>query len=88
MDEVLIKQLTRQLKILNIWVSIVGLTLLAAIAVCLYLLFKVYTFVESTQNRIGDLQEKTESSLNVQQRLCENRSITNLLENRSELCRQ
>lgn len=86
MDEQLIKQLTRQLKILNIWISIVGVTILAAIIVCIVLLFKVVTFVQNTSDRITNIQDSTKKSLNVREQICASKSISSFLQNRSEIC--
>lgn len=87
MDEVLLRQLTRQLKILNIWISIVGVTILAAITISIYLLVKVITFVQNTSDKITNLQQKTESSLNVKQQVCDSKSLSSLLQDRSTLCK-
>jgi hypothetical protein len=86
MDEVLLRQLVRQLKILNTWITIVGGLILAVIIVCAFLLFKVVTFVQDTSDKVNNLQQKTEDNLNVKKQICESNSIGNLLENRSSLC--
>lgn len=86
MDEALLRQLTRQLKILNIWISIIGTLILAAIVICIFLLFKVVTFVQDTSDRITSIQDNTKNTLNVKNQLCESKTLTNLLEDRSKLC--
>lgn len=86
MDEVLLRQLVRQLKILNIWIAVVGTIILASIIVCIFLLFKVVTFVQNTSDRVTNLQQKTEKSLDVRQQVCDNNSISDLLQDRSEFC--
>jgi hypothetical protein len=62
--------------------------MLASIVVCIVLLFKVFTFVQNTQDRLSDLQQKTESTLNVRDQLCDSDSIRGFLEDRSRLCTQ
>lgn len=86
MDEVVLRQLTRQLKILNFWVTTVGVLLLAAVIVCIVLLIKVVTFVHTTETKINDLQQKTSQSLNVKQQLCTNKSISDFLQTKSNVC--
>lgn len=88
MDEALLRQLTRQLKILNIWISVVGTLILAAVIICIVLIFKVVTFVQNTSDKITNLQQKTESSLNVKQQVCDSKSFSSLLSDRSKLCEQ
>ncbi|HSH17985.1 MAG TPA: hypothetical protein VK978_01240 [Candidatus Saccharimonadales bacterium] len=86
MDDVLLKQLIRQLKILNIWITIVGGLILVSVIVIAILLFKVFTFVADTKNSVTSLQQKTEDSLNVKKQICENDSFGSFLNNKSEIC--
>ncbi|MDB5181546.1 MAG: hypothetical protein JWP13_309 [Candidatus Saccharibacteria bacterium] len=86
MDEILLRQLVRQLRLLNIWISIVGSLILISLIVCIVLIFKVVTFVQDTSDKISNLQQKTENSLNVRNQLCDSKSIASLLEDRSSLC--
>lgn len=88
MDEVVLRQLTRQLKILNFWITTVGILILTAVIICIVLLVKVVSFVHDTENHITSLQQKTEQSLNVKQQLCGNASIKSVLQNKTEPCTQ
>lgn len=88
MDEALLRQLVRQMKILNIWISIVGGLILVTIAICAFLLFKVVTFVQDTRDSVNNLQQKTEDSLNVKQQLCESDSIGSFFQDRGKLCKE
>lgn len=74
MDEQLAKQLTRQLKILNRWLLAMTTLFVAAMIVIGVLLFKIITFVNDTRDRITDVQQKADSALDVQGRLCKNDS--------------
>ena len=86
MDEQLARQLTRQLKILNIWISIVGTVIIAAIILCIILLFKVVTFVQDTSDQVSNIREKTQESLNVKTQICDSNSLSRLLEDRTTFC--
>lgn len=86
MDEVLLKQLVRQLKILNMWIAIGGTLMLVAFLVCIFLLFKVVTFMQDTSDKLNALQDKTQNSLNIQKQLCESDTFSGFLERKSELC--
>jgi hypothetical protein len=87
MDEALLRQLTRQLKILNFWITVVGTLILASIIVCIILLFKVVTFVQNTADRVTSIQNSTKNNLNVQKQLCESKNIGSLLQDRSSICK-
>lgn len=88
MDEVLLRQLVRQLRIINLWITIGGTLLLAAFAVCIFLLFKIVTFVQDTSESVNNLQQKTQDSLNVQKRLCDSDKFGSFLEEKSKVCEQ
>ena len=48
MDEVLVRQLVRQLKIINFWITLFGTVIVVALIVLGILVFKVATFVRTT----------------------------------------
>lgn len=86
MDEVLLKQLTRQLKILNVWISIFGSLILISFVIIIFLLFKVVTFVQDTSQKVSDLQQKTSNTLNLEKQLCEDKSFSDFLNNKTVIC--
>lgn len=86
MDDALLRQLTRQLKILNLWISIVGTLILASIIVCIILLVKVFTFVHHVETQITDVQQKTSQNLDLKQKLCDSSSFSGLLQNKTNVC--
>lgn len=88
MDEILLKQLLRQVKILNFWISVVGVLVLVSLAICGFLLFKVVTFVQDTRDSVNNLQQRTEDTLNVRKQICESDSVGSLFQDRSDLCKQ
>ena len=65
MDEVLVRQLVRQLKIINFWITLFGTVIVVALIVLGILVFKVATFVRTTEQKVSDLQQKTVNTLNV-----------------------
>ena len=72
MDEVLVRQLVRQLKIINLWITLFGTVIVVALIVLGILVFKVVTFVHSTEQKVSDLQQKTVNTLNVKDDICKN----------------
>jgi predicted PurR-regulated permease PerM len=87
MDEVLLRQLTRQLKLLNFWLATMGTLILVAVIVCIVLLIKVVTFVHHTQDQISNLQQKTQQSLDVKSKLCGSNTVSDFLQNKSDVCK-
>lgn len=87
MDEALLKQLIRQMKILNIWISVFGTLILVAFIICLYLVFKVVIFVQDTRDQLSSIKQDTENTLNVQKQLCDSATISEFLSGRSSFCR-
>lgn len=70
MDELTAKQLVRQLKIINFWITFFGVSFLIAFAILGILIFKAVTFMRSTEQKITDFQFKTSQTLNVKDDLC------------------
>jgi hypothetical protein len=83
MEDTLARQLIKQLKILNFWIRVFGILVLVTLAILGFLLYKIVTFVQDTQNKITDLQQKTTQTLDVQKRLCDN---SNVLQ-KTDICR-
>jgi cell division protein FtsL len=72
MEEVVAKQLTRQLKIINFWISLFGSIIVIVLLILGFLVFKMVTFVQSTEQKVTDLRNKTAQTLNVKDDLCKN----------------
>lgn len=87
MDEVLLRQLARQLKLLNFWISVMGTLILIAFAITLFMLFKVYSFVQDTSRQIDSIQDRTRSTLDVRQQICDSDSFGAALQKRSDVCK-
>lgn len=67
MDDQLAKQLIRQLKLLNFWITLFGVTMLIGFAIIGFLLWQVISFVQTTSQRIDETREQ----FDVQQQVCE-----------------
>ncbi len=87
MHETLLKQLTRQLKILNFWITLFGSLILISFVIIILLLFKVVTFVQDTSQKVSDLQQKTSNTLNVEKQLCANKSFSDFLQDKTDVCK-
>ena len=76
MNEDLQKQLIRQLKIINFWITFFGVTFLLIFAVLGFFLFKVVTVIRSTEQKITNFQQQTTDTLNVKDDLCKNNLLS------------
>lgn len=72
MDDATARQLVRQLKIMNFWVTLFGSMIVLTLVVLGFFIFKIVTFVHSTEQKVSDLQRKTTQTLNVKDDLCKN----------------
>ncbi|QQS69028.1 hypothetical protein IPP75_03845 [Candidatus Saccharibacteria bacterium] len=71
-DDKLARELTRQLKIINFWISLFGSIIVITLLMLGLLVFKVVTYVQSTEQKVSDLRQKTVNTLNVKDDLCKN----------------
>lgn len=86
MDEVLLKQLVRQVKILNFWVSFFGVLILASFVIAGILVWKAVTYIHNAEKSISHIQTQTSQTLNVQNQLCGNSALKTLASS-SNLCK-
>ena len=71
-DDKLARELTRQLKIINFWISLFGSIIVITLLILGFLVFKVVTYAQSTEQKVTDLRQKTVNTLNVKDDLCKN----------------
>lgn len=88
MDDQLARQLIRQLKIVNLWISIFGVLILAALAVLGYFVYKVVTFVNDTNQKIETLTTSTKETLDFKAKFCNSDNIGGFLRDRTEVCKE
>ena len=83
LDPSLLRQLVRQLKIINFWISLYGTLLLIALGIILFLMFQVFSFVRDTNDRIDQARD----SVNIQRQACQSDgAFGDFLRSRSGLC--
>ncbi len=87
MDELLLKQLTKQLKLLNFWITLFGTLFLIGFIILGVLVYKIVTFTQNTSAKFDRLQQKTEQTLNVQKKLCDSKNVGSLLQRQSGVCK-
>lgn len=70
MDDAVAKQLVRQLKIINFWISFYGVIMTIILAVVLYFIVQMVLFVQDTNRRIDQLRTDAANSLDVKSKSC------------------
>lgn len=82
------RQLVRQLKIINFWISFYGIIVIIVMLVMAFMVFKVVTFVGETNSRIDGVKSTISKELNAKQKLCNNEgSLSNLIKDRTDFCK-
>lgn len=88
MDELLVKQLLRQLKIINTFMIILVVTFLTFFIVTGVVVYKAVQEVRDAKNSINSLQDKLQGNINLKTEICDSdSSVSDLLKNRSEICK-
>jgi len=82
MDEMLARQLTRQLSVLNRWIKFFGILFLIGFLVLGILIYKVISFTHNAEKKINNIQQTTSQDLNVQNKLCS----SSLVQKETGLC--
>ena len=70
MDQQLQRQILRQLKLLNFWITLFGVVGIVTMVILGVLLFKLITFVQDTTSKVETLQKTAEKNLNLRNQLC------------------
>lgn len=86
MDEVLLKQITRQLKIINFWITFFGTVIIVSLLIGAIVLFKIARYTESKVQKFESFQQQTSKTLNVKEQLCTNKSLSSLLSTQTDIC--
>ncbi|HSH55959.1 MAG TPA: hypothetical protein VK983_03975 [Candidatus Limnocylindrales bacterium] len=88
MDEVLARQLLKQLRFIKRLLLFFTLLFIASMVVVGIVLFKVVTFVNDTSQKINNLQQQAGQTIDIQGQLCDNPTVTALLPDKSKVCGQ
>jgi len=89
MNEELQRQLIRQLKVLNFWISVYGAIILIVLITVVVLVWKIVNFTNDTRQQIGDLRTTVSEKLDVKSDICEgNNSLGDFLKDKTGFCNQ
>ncbi|MDQ5963379.1 MAG: hypothetical protein QG629_461 [Patescibacteria group bacterium] len=72
MDERVAKQLARQLKIMNFWITFFGTIIVILMLTIGFFVYKTVVFVRTTQEQIVQIQTKAADTLNIKDDVCKN----------------
>lgn len=76
MDEQVARQLTRQLKVINFWITFFGTIIVVTLLILGFFIFKMVMFVRSTEEKITKIQTQTSQTLNVKNDICNNKLLS------------
>lgn len=75
MNEALTKQLIRQLKIMNFWISFFGVLIVLTLCVTGYLLWRVVSFTRDVQAQVTEIRTSIDEQLDVKEKFCSSDSV-------------
>lgn len=81
-----LKQITKQLKIIKFWLSFFGSLIVVTLLILGYFIYQLITFTSNAARQLNDLQDQAKSSLDVKEKVCDNKSTGLLAEARSNFC--
>lgn len=87
MDEVLLRQIVRQLKILNIWITVFGVLIIVSLAIGGIVLYKIAMVANNSAKKFESFQQQTSKNLNVKQQLCADTSFSSILNSQTSICK-
>ncbi|MDL2341531.1 MAG: hypothetical protein QFB87_00425 [Patescibacteria group bacterium] len=87
MDEALLKQIVRQLKFLNFWITFFGCTIIIGFIIGGIALYSVITAANNSVKKLENFQQQTSKNLDIKSQLCSNDSLTTLLGSQSSICK-
>jgi hypothetical protein len=89
MNEQLQKQLIRQLKLLNFWITIFGTLVLAGLAIIGYFLFQTAMFVKQQSDNVQNLRDTASNTLNVNKQVCQGTgAMSDYIKNNTSFCKE
>lgn len=86
-NEVLLKQVVRQMKIINFWITLFGSLFLVALLIAGFLLWQLVSFIGETNRKIDAAKSGVSDSLNVKKQSCDNSTIGSWLKQNTDMCR-
>lgn len=87
MSDEVAKQLVKQLKRLNFWVTTFGVLFLVGLAVAIYLLVQVFLFAKHIGDSVQTFQANTVEKLDVKQQVCSGTgAFSELVKNNTKAC--
>lgn len=79
--------LTKQLKVLNFWITTFGTLFLITLAIIGFLLFQAITFVREAGDKLTATQKAVGESLDVKSKLCSgNNGVTDFFKKNTGAC--
>lgn len=88
MDDKLAKQLVRQLKIINFWITTFGVLFLLLLGFIGFFMYKTMVFIHDTTTKMEQIQQTTTEKLDVKKQTCNTTgSVGDYLRNNTNFCK-
>lgn len=76
MNDIVAKQMVRQLKLLNFWITFFGSLIIITLLIVGFFIFKVVNTINKTQQQFTDLKNQTTQTLNLKDDICDNNLLS------------
>lgn len=86
MDDSIGRQLVRQLRIINFWITFFGVIFVVALVLFGVVIYKTYTYAHHAEQQISAIQTQASSALNFQKQVCDNSELKLLLNRAGNYC--
>lgn len=87
MNEELLKQLVRQMKIMNFWVTLFGTITIIAIIALAILIFQVVQVINKTNDQLTQVKTELAQSVDVKKQLCDGDNNLTTFLNKAGACK-
>lgn len=82
------RKLIRQLRLMNIWITLFGVILSVVLIVFVFFIYKAVSYVHTASDNISNIENKTSSTLDVQQQLCkDNSAFSAVIKDQTSICK-
>lgn len=88
MNDEIARQLVRQLKVLNFWITSIGVVVIIGLIVIGVLLFQAISFIRDTKDSVTNFTTSTQQKLDLKSQACAGTdSFSTFIKSKTDVCR-
>lgn len=86
-QDVLLRQVAKRLKLLNIWLGIMTFFALSGLVIAALVAVAALTFINRTSNKIDNLEKSVPNTTNITSDFCSQSQISQVIKDQTGLCK-